>query len=88
MITRLIQRLVCLIQTDVLGLNCRIIGGIVHGCPDKFYAFLVTHFNKETNTLLECFRRILDSLPTIPPKIIVQLDNTSQVGRLAMRQSG
>ena len=48
---------------DVLNLNVRVVGAIVHGSPDKTYAFLVTHYSKETNTILEV--RLLLSFPPL-----------------------
>jgi hypothetical protein len=68
-------------KTDVGELNVRIVGAIAHGATKQILSFLVTHYNKETNGIIECLRRVLDAQPTLPPTLVLQLDNTSQVKR-------
>jgi len=58
--------------------SARIIGAIVHGATKKMYAYVVTHFTKESNTMMEVLSRVLDDQDTLPPHLIIQLDNTSQ----------
>ncbi len=65
-------------KTDVGGLNVRVVGCIVHGRPNKVYMFLVTHYTKETNGMLEILRRVLDAQESLPPRLVIQVDNTSQ----------
>ena len=38
----------------------------------------MTHFAKETNTMIDVLRRVLESRDTLPPTLVLQLDNTSQ----------
>ena len=65
-------------KTDVLGLNVRVVGCIVHGRPNKVYMFLVTHYTKETNGMVDILRRVLDAQETLPRRLVIQIDNTSQ----------
>lgn len=60
------------------GMTVRIIGGIVHSVQKTVHAYLVTHHTKETNTMVEVLRRILESRDALPPVLVLQLDNTSQ----------
>ena len=59
-------------------MTVRVIGAIVHGAVKQTYAYLVTDFTKETNTMVEVLRRTLDAQATLPPTLYLQLDNTSQ----------
>ena len=69
-------------KTNLCDLNVRILEAKCHGRTSKVYAFLITHFTKESNTNLEVLRRVLESemasRGSLPPKLILQLDNTSQ----------
>lgn len=65
-------------KTSVGDLPVRLIGAICHGAITERHVFLVTHHTKETNTLLEVLRRVLESRGKLPPKLILQLDNTHQ----------
>lgn len=60
------------------GITVRIIGAIVHSVQKQVYAYLNTHFTKETNTMIEVLRRVLEAQETLPPVLVLQLDNTSQ----------
>lgn len=60
------------------GITVRIIGGLIHSAQKTAHAYLVTHFTKETNTMIEVLRRVLESRDTLPPTLVLQLDNTSQ----------
>jgi hypothetical protein len=59
-------------------MTVRIVGAIVHGPVKKAYAYLVTEFTKETNTVLEVLRRVLENQPKLGTTLVLQLDNTSQ----------
>ena len=65
---------------DPASVTVRVIGAIAHSRdPDRtFYAYLVTNYTKETNTNIEVLRRILESRDSLPPTLVIQLDNTSQ----------
>ncbi len=69
-------------KTDVGELPVRVVGAIAHGASKQVFAFLVTHYNKETNGIIECLRRVLDAQASLPPTLVLQLDNTSQVSIL------
>jgi hypothetical protein len=58
--------------------TARIIGALVQGAVKRAYAYLVTDFSKETNTMVEVLRRTLDDQDRLPPTLILQLDNTCQ----------
>ncbi len=58
--------------------DVRIVGGIAHTPVKQVFAFLITQFSKETNTMVECLRRILDAQESLPDTLVLQLDNTSQ----------
>ena len=60
------------------SVTVRIIGAIVHSVEKSVYAYLNTHFTKETNTMIEVLRRVLEAQDTLPPVLVLQLDNTSQ----------
>ena len=60
------------------GITVRIIGAIAHSLEKHIYAYLVTHFTKETNTMVEVLSRVLESMEDLPPVLVLQLDNTSQ----------
>ena len=60
------------------GMTVRIIGAIVHSQQKKTHAYLVTHHTKETNTMIDVLRRVLESRETLPRVLVLQLDNTSQ----------
>ncbi len=59
-------------------LTVRVIGAIAHGPTKDISLFLVDHFTKETNTVVEVLRRVLESRQVLPPTLVLQLDNTSQ----------
>ena len=72
-------------KTNVPSFNCgdqpqqvtvRIVGAIVHGRTKQSYAYAITHFTKETNSMIEVLSRVLADQETLPPNIIIQLDNT------------
>lgn len=74
-------------KTNVPSFNCgenpfqmgvRIIGAIVHSATKRTYAYMVTHFTKETNTMVEVLGRVLADQDSLPPVLVIQLDNTSQ----------
>ena len=62
-------------KTNLCDLNVRILGAKCHGRTSKVYAFLITHFTKESNTNLEVLRRVLESEMASrgfpPPKLIL-----------------
>ena len=58
--------------------DVRIVGGIAHTEVKQVFSFLVTQYSKETNTMVECLRRILDAQASLPDTLVLQLDNTSQ----------
>ena len=58
-------------------LTARIVGAIVHGATKKCYAYVVTHFTKESNTMVEVLSRVLADQDTLPPHLVIQLDNTA-----------
>ena len=60
------------------SLTVRVVGALVHTFKKLAYAFLVTDFTKETNTNIEVLRRVLDDQATLPPTLVLQLDNTTQ----------
>ena len=64
-------------------MTCRVVGAIVHFATKDAYAFLVTHFTKETNTNVEILRRVIDSRDSLPPVLVLQLDNTWQENKNA-----
>jgi hypothetical protein len=66
-------------KTDVGDMGVRIVGAIAHGATKQVFTYLVTHYSKETNGVIECLRRVLDSQASLPPTLILQVDNTSQV---------
>ena len=47
----------------------RVIGALVHGSIKRAYAYLVTEFTKETNTMIEVLQRTLDAQPSLPPTL-------------------
>ena len=59
-------------------LAVRIVGAICHWATKDVRIYSVTHFTKETNTMIEVLRRVLESRSTLPPTLIIQLDNTTQ----------
>ena len=59
-------------------LPVRVIGAICHGYTKDVRIYTVTHYTKETNTLIEVLTRVLASRSHLPPTLILQLDNTSQ----------
>ena len=59
-------------------MTCRVVGGLVHSAKKEAYAYVVSHFTKETNTMIEVLRRILDARESLPPVLVLQLDNTWQ----------
>ena len=59
-------------------MTCRVIGALVHHDKKEAYAYLVTKYTKETNTMIEVLSRILDSREHLPPTLVLQLDNTWQ----------
>ena len=64
-------------------LTCRVVGAIVHSSTKDAYAYVVSHFTKETNTMVEVLRRVLDSRESLPPTLVLQLDNTWQENKNA-----
>ena len=60
------------------GITVRIIGAIVHSLEKQVHSYLITHFTKETTTMIDVLRRVLESQDTLPPVLVLQLDNTSQ----------
>ncbi len=60
------------------SLPVRVVGALVHSARKLAYAYLVTDFTKETNTMIEVLRRTIDAQEKLPPILILQLDNTSQ----------
>ena len=65
-------------KTNLGDLPVWVVGAIAHGAKKDVFAFLVTHYTKETNTVLEVLRRVLESRDSLPPTLIIQLDNTTQ----------
>lgn len=63
---------------NLAALTVRIIGAICHGPIKKPYAYLITDYTKETNTVLEILRRVLEDQPQFGKTLVLQLDNTSQ----------
>jgi hypothetical protein len=61
-----------------LDQTVRVVGAIVHGVTKDVRLYLVDRFTKETNTMVEVLRRVLESRKHLPPVLILQLDNTSQ----------
>ena len=59
-------------------MTCRVIGALAHSATKDAYAFLVSNFSKETNTMVEVLRRVLDSRESLPPVLVLQFDNTWQ----------
>jgi hypothetical protein len=59
-------------------LPVRIIGALKHGPVNEAYAYHITDYTKETNTVLEVLRRVLEAQPQLGKTLVLQLDNTSQ----------
>ena len=59
-------------------MTVRVVGALIHRKEKKAYAYLVTNFTKETNTMTEVITRVLDTQSTLPPVLVLQLDNTWQ----------
>ena len=59
-------------------MTCRVVGALVHSARKEAYAYILSHFTKETNSMIEVLTRVLDSRPSLPPTLVLQLDNTWQ----------
>ena len=57
-------------------LPVRIIGALKHGPVKEAYAYLITDYTKETNTVLEVLRRVLEAQPQLGKTLVLQLDNS------------
>ena len=56
-------------------MTCRVVGAIIHRATKVSQAYIVSHFTKETNTMIEVLRRVIDSQDDLPPVLVIQLDN-------------
>ena len=65
-------------KTAIGDLPVRVVGAIAHGRTRQSHCFLVTNYSKETNSVVEALRRVLNAQETLPPTLVLQVDNTSQ----------